>query len=61
MIGDRNNVRTLQRLRKTDGAIERRRGDPEFMAELADLLYYQPEQLSEDIQALRDRMDRERE
>ena len=39
------------------GAIERRMEDPEFMAALADLLYYQPEQLPEDIQALRDRLD----
>lgn len=39
------------------GAIERRTDDPEFMAALADLLYYQPEQLPEDIRALRDRLD----
>lgn len=39
------------------GAIERRADDPEFMAGLAALLCYQPEQLSEDIQALRDRLD----
>lgn len=39
------------------GAIERRVENPEFMAALADLLYYQPEQLQEDLQALRDRLD----
>ena len=40
------------------GAIERRMEDPEFMAALADLLFYDEDQLAQDIQALRDRLDR---
>ena len=39
------------------GAIERRMDDADFMAALADLLYYQPEQLADDIRALRDRLE----
>lgn len=39
------------------GAIECRVEDPEVMAALADLLFYQPEQLQEDIRALCDRLD----
>lgn len=41
------------------GAIERRVEDPEFLEALADLLYYQPEQLHDDIQALRDRLNQD--
>ena len=38
------------------GAIERQMDDAAFIAELASLLHYQPEQLPQDIQALRDRL-----
>ena len=40
------------------GAIERRVDDPEFMEALAELLFYDEDQLAQDIQALRDRLDR---
>lgn len=38
-------------------AIEHRIDDASFMAALADLLYYKPEQLRQDLQALRDRLE----
>ena len=39
------------------GAIERRVEDPEFMVTLADLLFYDEDQLAQDIQALSDRLE----
>ncbi len=38
-------------------AIERRIDDTEFIQELADLLYYCPDTLLQDLQALRERVD----
>lgn len=42
--------------RLTD-AIYRRKDDPAFLQELANLLNYHPEQLFQDIQALHDRLE----
>ena len=39
------------------GAIERRVEDPEFMVTLADLLFYDEDQLAQDIKALSDRCE----
>lgn len=38
-------------------SIERRMDDEAFVAELADLLYYDADQMVQDIQALRDRLE----
>ncbi len=43
------------------GAIENRVSDPVFLHQLAELLYYEPEQLAQDVQALRDRLDQSEE
>lgn len=39
-------------------SIERRMDDEAFVAELADLLYYDTDQMVQDIQALRDRLEK---
>ncbi len=55
--GGRNMYELYNGSERLMNAIEHRIDDASFMAALADLLYYKPEQLRQDLQALRDRLE----